>query len=108
MSPEHILVIPKFSQIKFGPIRISKNGPNWQYINVFNLGEFWNNRNVHHFLLLFLEDLLIDLRLSDYYKLHIMTIKLLAPYVLYRLRYLSPPRPFQLKLSASPVLLLSF
>ena len=46
MSPEHISVIPKFSQIKFGPIRISKNGPNWQYRNVFNLGEFWNNRNV--------------------------------------------------------------
>ena len=26
MSPEHISVIPKFSQIKFGPIRISKMG----------------------------------------------------------------------------------
>ena len=25
MSPEYISVIPKFSQIKFGPIRISKN-----------------------------------------------------------------------------------
>ena len=46
MSPEHISVIPKLSQIKSGPIRILKNGPNWQYINVSNLGEFWNKRNV--------------------------------------------------------------
>ena len=46
MSPEHISVIPNLSQIKFGPIRISKNGPNWQYRNVFNLGQIWNNRNV--------------------------------------------------------------
>ena len=46
MSPEHISVIPKFSQIKFGPIQISKNGPSWQYRDEFNSGEFWNNRNV--------------------------------------------------------------
>ena len=38
LSPEHILVIPKFSQIKFGPIWTSKNGPNWQYRNIFNFG----------------------------------------------------------------------
>ena len=43
MSPEHISVIPNLSEIKFGPIQISKNGPNWQYRNVFDLGQIWNN-----------------------------------------------------------------
>ena len=46
MSPEDITITPNTSQIKFGLIQISKNGPNGQYRNVFNLGEFWNNRNV--------------------------------------------------------------
>ena len=36
MSHEHISVKPNLSQIKFGPIQISKNRPNWQYRNVFN------------------------------------------------------------------------
>ena len=43
MSPEDITVIPKTSLIKFGPIQISNNEPNWQYRNVFNLGSIWNN-----------------------------------------------------------------
>ena len=43
MSPDDITIIPNFSQIKFGQIRILENGPNWQYRNVFNLGEIWNN-----------------------------------------------------------------
>ena len=46
MSPEHISVIPKFSQIKFGLIWISKNEPNWQYRNVFSLGTFFPNRHL--------------------------------------------------------------
>ena len=37
------MVGPNRSQIKFGPLRISKNGPNWQYRNVFNLDQIWNN-----------------------------------------------------------------
>ena len=42
MSDE-ITVIPNLSQIKFEPIKISKNGPHWQYRDVSNLGQIWNN-----------------------------------------------------------------
>jgi len=43
MSPDDITVIPNFAQIKSGPIQTSKNGPNWQQRNIFNLSKIWNN-----------------------------------------------------------------
>ena len=46
MSPAEMTVGPNHSQIKFGPLWISKNGPNWQYRNVFNLGTVWTNRHL--------------------------------------------------------------
>ena len=46
MSPEQISVIPNLARIKFGPYQISKNGPNRQYRNIFDLGQIWNNQNL--------------------------------------------------------------
>ena len=38
MSPAEMTVGPNRSQIKVWPLWISKNGPTWQYRNVFILG----------------------------------------------------------------------